>query len=641
MTLFKQLALVISTITLITLGSVLYINYASAKQDMIENLYQTTVNNIETLTNNLAESEGEVALLSATVDAAFDSGYYKKIKFSSSDKLFEYEQIDNEPVEGVPAWFINFTNIELKSVTSDVSSGWNIIGEVEVIGDSGIIYQALYKMFIKLLYLFALLSLLSLLILSILLHFVLKPLKDIQNQAEAIMKNEFVIQKNEPYTTEFKDVVHGMNSMVKKVEDIFNKANESAKRNRELLYNDPVTKLYNRRYLMLKLADLMQLENRIDGGSVIFVALSSVERINTLIGRQNCDALLESFAQTLQKTTKKYEESLAARVNQTEFTLILCNCESTEALVLAKEINSAFLTLLHKYTIEANSLTLSMGLYRYRPSVTPSELLTRADSALAKAKINENSNIYLYEESEQKSALGKEQWREIITEALSKQHFKLKFWPVVDTKSQTIAHQLMTFTIDDGKEKRYFYGDFIAPAINLGVVGKIYMVALKNLLTIPQNKLEGRLCCVRLSNEFLKDVTALQELALLLEKSANRLNFKLSFEISDTFASHNKEIVKSFIELFHRQKIGFGLNAFTSDSQDLSYLKELNPDFIKADVSFLLDQSQDSMSALQVVTDSLGIEIIASFVKTKEELEQLQTMHIHKVQGPITDALAP
>ena len=218
MTLFKQVALTVSLIIIIMLGSVMYINYESAKKDIITSLYETTVNNISTLTNNLAEAGGENALLITTIDSEFDSGYYNLIEYASSDGIFSYKQVDNDPVEGVPSWFIDFANVKLDIVNADVSVGWNIIGQVNVAGDTAIVYKALYKMFIKLLYMFIIFAAIGLTTLSILLHFVLKPLKLIQNQAEAITRNEFVIQEHEPYTTEFRDVVTGMNTMLRKVE---------------------------------------------------------------------------------------------------------------------------------------------------------------------------------------------------------------------------------------------------------------------------------------------------------------------------------------------------------------------------------------------------------------------------------------
>jgi EAL domain-containing protein (putative c-di-GMP-specific phosphodiesterase class I) len=154
---------------------------------------------------------------------------------------------------------------------------------------------------------------------------------------------------------------------------------------------------------------------------------------------------------------------------------------------------------------------------------------------------------------------------------------------------------------------------------------------------MQHTELNGTTCSIRLSNEFLKDTKAFEALSTLFYLYAKKLGFKLYFEVADSFAIHNTATVKGFVELFKEYEFGFGINAFTGDSHDFTYLKELNPKFIKADVSFLLDQTEESMNSLEVITKSLGIEIIASFVKEQEELLALQKLHIYKVQGPITD----
>ncbi len=639
MTLFKQIGLVVSFIIIVMLGAIMIINYKSAKQDMIQSLYETTANNISTLSNNLADASEDYALLVTTIDAEFDSGYYQKIEYISNDAKSDYVQVDNDLVEGVPLWFVRFTDIKLQSVSSDVSSGWNMAGVVHVTGDVGIVYKALYKMFINLLYVFVVSVVSAQIVLSVLLHFVLKPLYRVQRQAEAILKNEFLIQEKIPFTTEFRDVVYGMNAMVKKVEEIFNKGNEAAQRNKELLYNDPTTKLFNRRYLMLKLSDLIKLENKANGGTIIFIALSGAEVLNQQLGRKKADDMFFELGDIFNDVCRKYDSKVIARVNGTEFTLMIPDCDAGDAKEMALRISSRFEELIAFNKLDAKEVFIVLGLYRYKPTVTISELLTRADNALSQAKVDDNTNICLYEEKDDENAMGKEQWREIIEDSISNNYFSLRFWPTLNAKTKSLDHNVMTFTIDGGENKRFFYGDFIAPAINLGLVSRMYIVTLHDLITTRHEELDGSVCSIRLSNDFIKDSDAFDELRTLFKKYAKTLNFKLSFEVTDSFAINNTIVVKSFVTLFAKYDFGFGVNSFTGESNDFTYLKELNPKFIKADCAFLLDQSKDSMSALQVITDSLGIEIVATFVKTTDELEQLQAMHINSIQGPVTDLI--
>ena len=639
MTLFKQMALAISLIIIFILASVLVINYQSAKSDMIEALYENSVNNISSLQNKLSLTQGEQADIISTIDSEFDSGYYRLIEYRTADNSFSYKQEDKDPIEGVPQWFVKFTDIHIDPITADVNDGWTLLGKVTIIADPSSIYKGLYKNFIKLLYLFLLTVTIALVVVAIMLHFILKPLKRIQHQAEAILRNEFVIDNEEPYTTEFKEVSHAMNAMVKKVEEIFNKANEAARRNNELLYNDPVTKLFNRRYLILKLPELLELETKIEGGSILLIALNGAEHINEKLGRKDGDIFFFEFANILREFTQNIEDRLLARVNGTEFTLVLPDCESFMAQHLARKLFEGFEELLEQKELDPELITLNIGIFRYRPQSSVSEALTKADDALTKAKADTQQHIYIYEQKSNTPALPKEKWRDILVESIEKEYFELRFWPILDMTTKEIKHKAMTFIINDNKGQNIPYGDFIGPAITLGLVSKIYLVALKKLLRKQHKEIASSIISIRLSNEFLKDAHAFEALNRLLKEHAKKLSCRLSFEVADNFAISNTPTVKGYVDLFRKFGFGFGINNFSGACGDYSYLKELNPDFIKADVSFLLDQTAESMHTLELVIKSLGIEIIASFVKTEEELQKLQKLKIDKIQGPITEKL--
>ena len=639
MTLFKQMGMAISFIIVTILAAVMLINYQTTREDMIQNVYESSVNNIATLSNNLSQTQGDKAFVETTIDAAFDSGFYKSIEFRSSDGAFAYKQEDNKKIESVPSWFVGFADIRIEPLEESVVVGWETIGSVKLLGDVTIVYKSLYKTFVKLLYLFVIFTFVSLLLLSLLLSYILRPLKEIQNQAEAILRDEFVFQEKIPYTTEFREVVRGMNLMVKKVEYIFIKGSETLKRNQELLYVDQTTGLYNRRYLLLKLPDLIALENRANGGSVFFMALKGGEFLNQHFGREATDKLFGSLGEIFLTQCEEFEEGIAVRMNGTEFTLVLPDCEASQSLDIAQNIHARYKALLEKKGMQGEGVTLDIGIYRYRPSLNISELLIRADNALAHAKADETSSIYIYEEKSDENAMGKEQWREIIEESIEKREVELKFWPTLDSRTKTLEHNVMTFTIDDKVNKHYFYGDFIAPAINLGLVSKIYMVALESLLTNKDNIQMDMLCSVRLSSEFMKDPYSFEMLADLFKEHSKTVVLKLAFEMSDNFVVRNPMLVRRFVELFKLYGYGFGINAFTGEADSFEYLKVFNPSFIKADVSFLLDQSKDSMNGLHIITDSLGIRLIATSVRTQEELGALLALDVSRVQGPITDFL--
>lgn len=366
------------------------------------------------------------------------------------------------------------------------------------------------------------------------------------------------------------------------------------------------------------------------------MGLKGAELLNQHLGREATDSFFGTLGQILSEVARSFEQGLAVRMNGTEFTLVLPDCEAKDSVVLAERLQIAFAGLLVKNEIQIEGITFDIGIYRYRQNANISELFIRADNALAHAKADEQSSLYIYEERDEANAMGKEQWREVIESAIGSKHIALKFWPVVESASGRVEHSVMTFTLEDA-QRQYFYGDFIAPAINLGLVSRIYGVALERLFAHQALGLDAALCSVRLSSEFIKDPFAFELLGGLLKKQTKELPFKLAFEMSDNLVIKNPLLVERFVSLFRTHGCAFGINAFSGESDDFAYLKNFNPSYIKADVSFLLDQSKESMSALELVMESLGIKLIATSVASKEQLELLLALGISRVQGPVTD----
>jgi len=350
--------------------------------------------------------------------------------------------VKDEKFDSVPQWFIDFIPIKSVESKSEISSGWKTSAIIYVSSNAGDAYSKLYDQAISTLYYSIIAFITSFLLLIIFLRLILQPLKDIENLAKEISNGKFTKIKNIPWTTELKNVALSMNDMSLKVEDIFKKGNESAQRNRELLYYDPITKLFNRRYLTLKIPDMIKMENKTGGGSILFIALDGAQIINQILGHKKADNMFFELANSFQKICKNYDEKVIARVNGTEFTIMLPDCDSDIASDIARRINRNFYKLLKLNHLNSSDVFINIGIYRYNNNATTKELLVSADNALTIAKSKENDNTHLYEELNNKNTLGKEQWREIFDMAIANNYFNLKFWSIVNTKTKTINYKV-------------------------------------------------------------------------------------------------------------------------------------------------------------------------------------------------------
>ena len=638
MSLFKQMALAISLIIVVILGTVMVINYQSSKKDMVQSLYETTVNNISSITSRLSEAGSSPALITSIIDAEFDSGYYKKIQFTSNDGSFEYKQEDLNPVQGVPQWFVDFSEIKLQTVVSDVSSGWSVIGVVSVDGDTGIVYKALYKMFVKLSYVFIVSVVISLILFSIMLGVILKPLKLVQKQAEAVIRNEFIIQEEIPYTKEFKDVVLGMNNMVSKVKAMFEKGNDELKRQKELEYVDPTTRLRNRKYLIDKLPEYLKIDARSKGGVSMMVSLSGVIEANEAIGHQAVDKLFNDIANIFRHETAYYEEAIISRMNGTEFSIFIPDCSAKNAITIAASILKKSEQNIKEQKLDPTQTFLSIGLYEYSYQESVGKVLSQSDSALAQAKFNE-TNVYLAEVSNVTEVMGKDAWRTIINDAIKNDKLKFVSWSAVDAKMKKVAHWALSLALKASEDKTYYYGQFMAPANQAGLSDDIYRSVLNSLFKHPDENLRDSVCSLRLPYEFLTLSDTYVEIKALLSEYALKLPFKLIIEMPDKLVSKNTQLVKDYKQLFERYKIEMGIFEFIGESRDYRYLQELRPVYIKGESDYFLTQSDQGISALKLITDSVGITLIASGVMDADTLKKLQDREINTIQGKATELI--
>ncbi|PLY14896.1 MAG: diguanylate cyclase, partial [Sulfurimonas sp.] len=63
----------------------------------------------------------------------------------------------------------------------------------------------------------------------------------------------------------------------------------------------------------------------------------------------------------------------------------------------------------------------------------------------------------------------------------------------------------------------------------------------------------------------------------------------------------------------------------------------LRPVYIKCESNYFLNQSDQSLSSLRLITDSIGISLIAVGVSDIQTLEKLKEKGIYIVQGKITE----
>lgn len=174
---------------------------------------------------------------------------------------------------------------------------------------------------------------------------------------------------------------------------------------RELLRNqsirDPLTGLYNRRYLEESLNRELHRANRTGRNiSVVMLDLDHFKRFNDTFGHQVGDILLKEVAAVIKSRVRAGD--MACRYGGEEFSLILAEVDIEGAHTCVEAIRQAIKHLtLHHRGQTLGTVTISAGIAVYPSHGQDSEELVRAaDEALYRAKKAGRDCICVYEPAE-------------------------------------------------------------------------------------------------------------------------------------------------------------------------------------------------------------------------------------------------
>lgn len=157
---------------------------------------------------------------------------------------------------------------------------------------------------------------------------------------------------------------------------------------------DPLTALYNRRYLEESLPrEVERCERRGRPLSVLMLDVDHFKRFNDEHGHGAGDALLTRIGQVLAEVTRG--EDIACRYGGEEFIIVMPEADSEQALMRAEQIRQAIADVRVTYMRrELGPVTASIGVHQRRPGAdSPETLMGAADRALYTAKASGRNRV--------------------------------------------------------------------------------------------------------------------------------------------------------------------------------------------------------------------------------------------------------
>ena len=157
---------------------------------------------------------------------------------------------------------------------------------------------------------------------------------------------------------------------------------------------DPLTGLFNRRYLEVSLArELQRCERRGLPLSVLMLDVDHFKRFNDTHGHAAGDALLGQVGRQIQAGVRA--EDIACRYGGEEFTVVMPELDAAGSLTRAEQIRRAVeVATVHHLGQQLGPVTLSIGIATFPgDGNTPELLLQMADATLYRAKAEGRNRV--------------------------------------------------------------------------------------------------------------------------------------------------------------------------------------------------------------------------------------------------------
>ena len=640
MTLLRELALYLTLLLFLLFSGSLVMNINDARsylQDQLESHAQDTATSLGVA---IAATEPDnTAAIDSMVDAVFDRGYYRLIQFTDqNDNIIVSSQHDVQ-LDDVPRWFINLVDLHAPKVVSEVNRGWLPAGTIYVASHPGYAYRSLWKKTLNGLWLFGCGLLLAILGLNIFLRIVLRPLKKLEKQADAICQRSFVQQDELPKTKDLRLVVEAMNRMAGKLEEQFAEKLVLTEELRKRSVKDALTGILNRRAFDDRVANVLQDEERGEfGGSLLMAQVSGLDSFNKKNGRNAADLLLVDIANRIRKTVEPWPEATVGRRSGTVFCVFVHTCDLAQSRRITEACFRAVASLPFFLSEEGND-RLHIATVAHLGRTKADDMLQQADQLLRNLQHQAVSNWDVKQidgnSPQPYNQWSEGNWQESLKQVLKGQEVELFYQTVYDMNQQPVFREVFA--------RLRLLGELASAKAFLPIVERFDLhvdfdkVVFEVLVLHLQKDDSDTRYCVNLSPRSLLDEAFYQWLLDTL-KALPEVTARLILEVPERTlvmaGSEMPALVKRLVQTGCRLSI----DHFGIASRSMTSLHELELDYIKIDGSFVRgicnnQGNQFYIRTLAMLAKSRDITLLAQDVEQKEDWQKLREMGVEGGQG--------
>lgn len=408
-----------------------------------------------------------------------------------------------------------------------------------------------------------------------------------------------------------------------------------------LAQHDHLTDLPNRMLLHDRISHaIVQAERHDKKVAIIFLDLDNFKNINDSVGHNTGDTVLIQAAQRLKKTIRKGDT--LARHGGDEFIIVMEDFNSEQDISilckkLLKSIKAKFLVNGESYFLGA-----SIGISVYPDhGATVSDLISKADIAMYKAKADGKNDFKFYSTALNKKLLNRIKSETELHDAIKNKEFVLHYQPQVSIETNEIIGVECLVRWEHPTQGLIYPDNFIPAAEELDLmvpIGEIvFDKACAQMFDWHNRGIDVGIMAVNISGKQINNKKLHEYVTNVLHKYEIPSN-RLELEITENYIMKQNEQSVNALEELRNSSVHISIDDFGTGYSSLSYLKKLPINKIKIDRTFVEGVPADPhdkaiINAVVAIGKSLNYKVIAEGVETAEQLKFLAEVGCDEYQG--------
>ncbi len=432
---------------------------------------------------------------------------------------------------------------------------------------------------------------------------------------------EWIIEKNQKLPKEFYSKKH------------------SGKTNEEIEFEDKdfLTGLYNRNYCKKIFKDYA---DRGLGFSFVYFDIDSFKSVNDALNYEVGDEILQYVSRSLLDALA--DDVYIFRFGGDEFACIV----SKEVSDISVQECVDRIISIFKETIYLEKLivdmTISLGVVYYPQNTKDvNDVFKVAELAMREAKKEQENSICFFEKELQNKLDAKILMESNLASSVRNNELFIEYQPIIHLNdSETISFEALV-RWNSKVLALVSPAEFIPVAEEMGQIYNIgYWVmdkAVEKLSNLVKKSNKKVNISINISPLQLKDIAFTESVEKIIKKHSVSPD-SIIFEFTESVFIENDELARKILEDIRRLGIQTAIDDFGTGYSSMTYLKDMNINYLKIDKTFIDDLGKSSRLNLLVesiinIGHNLGMIITAEGVETEEQLNILKALGCDSIQG--------